>query len=457
MTTPKSAGRNDALGSLHADGSRRTVHPADVNGPWKNRRQVLFAILGAIFVGVPWLRVGGRPAVLLDLPHRSFYLFGAIFTAQDAWLLLFLFTGVGFGLVVLTTVAGRAWCAGACPQTVFVEGVYRRLERWIMGPREARLRRDRETWTAAKLGRTALLWAAYLAASIVIAHAVLGYFFPVRSLLTLLRAGPAAHPEAFAWTMGVTALVLFDFGWFREQFCVVMCPYGRFQSVLTDQDSKVVGYDAKRGEPRGKLHVLGNGDCVDCRRCVVVCPTAIDIRDGLQLDCIGCTACIDACDDIMKKVEKPAGLIRWDSQRGLAGDKPRSLFRPRIIGYAIAGLVGAAAFGTALWTRTPVQISLQRSRGGAAVEGDTLTGVLSVEIMNRRGDATHCRLEPSASGDATITLPLADIEVPALGTTRTPVFVRVPRAAYHGPLPIEVAVRCGDAAAELVRAPFVGP
>lgn len=457
MPTPPRPAPGDALGSLHGDGSRKTVHPADVHGPWKSRRQVLFVVLGAVFLGLPWLRIGGRPAVLLDLPHRHFYLFGAIFTAADAWLLLFLFTGVGFSLVVLTTLAGRAWCAGACPQTVFVEGVYRRIERAIMGPREARLRREREAWTADKVGRTVALWTLYLLVSSFLAHAVLGYFFPVRTLLARIAEGPAAHPEAFGWTVGVTALLLFDFGWFREQFCVVMCPYGRFQSVLTDRDSKVVAYDRKRGEPRGKLHVLGNGDCVDCRRCVAVCPTAIDIRDGLQLECIGCTACIDACDDIMQKVEKPRGLIRWDSERGLEGKPPASLLRPRIVGYAIAGLVGAIAFGTALATRQPVEITLQRARGGAAVaEGDVLRGVLQLEVRNRRGEPIQCQVTTPPNGAATIEVPLRAFEARPLTTATSPAFVTVPRVAYHGPLTVALDVACGDRPVR-VSAPFVGP
>src|SRR5579883_1795872 len=285
--------------SLGTDGHRRRVYPADVSGRFDRARKIVFILLIGLWAALPWIPVAGHPAVFLDVDERKFFLFGATFNAQDVWLSFFLLTGVGFGLVYMTAVAGRVWCGWACPQTVFLEGVYRRIERFVEGPREQRMRRDKGAWTAEKTARKLAKHALFALASFVIAHIFLSYFVSLPKTLVMIRHSPAEHPEAFAWAAAMTCLFYGNFAFFREQLCVVLFPYGRLQSVLLDDDSLVVGYDTRRGEPRGKASVKGNGDCVDCKRCYVVCPTGIDIRNGLQLDCVTCTACIDACDEIM--------------------------------------------------------------------------------------------------------------------------------------------------------------
>ncbi|MFO0628101.1 MAG: cytochrome c oxidase accessory protein CcoG [Polyangiales bacterium] len=299
--------------SIRHDGSRATVHPADVHGRFNHARKVLFAALLAVYLALPWIRLGGNPAVLLDLPGRRFYLLGRLFNAQDGFLLFFLLAGIGVSLILVTTILGRVWCGWACPQTVFLESVFRPIQRLIEGSREARMRRESKPWDFDRAWRRALLWTVYLAISSALAHAFLGYFFPVRTLIAMILVGPGAHPEAFLAVTIATGLIFFDVAWFREQLCLAICPYGRLQSAMIDPDTLVVGYDAKRGEPRGKAKGDGVGDCVDCNRCVVVCPTGIDIRHGLQLDCIACTQCIDACDEVMDKLHRPRGLIRYDS------------------------------------------------------------------------------------------------------------------------------------------------
>ncbi len=299
-----SAGRlpivSGAAGSILSDGRRKKIVPADVRGRFDRARKIVFAALIALWIALPWVKINGAPAVFLDMDARRFFLFGMTFNAQDTWLLFFLLSGVGFGLVYLTALAGRAWCGWACPQTVFLEGVYRRIERLIEGPREKHLRRDSGPLTPGRVVRKIAKHAAFLVASVLIAHIVLAYFVSLPRELAMVRQSPGAHLEAFVWATAIAALLYGNFSWFREQLCVVLCPYGRLQSVLLDEDSLVVGYDATRGEPRGKKG-KAEGDCVDCNRCVVVCPTGIDIRNGLQMDCVACTACIDACDDIMVK------------------------------------------------------------------------------------------------------------------------------------------------------------
>src|SRR5262249_35526095 len=212
--------------------------------------------------------------------------------------------GGGFVVLGATGVVGRVWWGWACPQTVFLDGVYRRVERWLQGPRERRMRRDAGAWTWDRVWRKAATHAAWVAISFVLAHVFLAYFASLPGLFQMVQGSPAAHPEAFAVAAATTAALYLNFAFFREQLCIGVCPYGRLQAVLLDKDSLVIGYDAARGEPRGKLGAAGAGDCVDCKRCVVVCPTGIDIRNGLQLDCIACTACIDALDQIIVQIRR---------------------------------------------------------------------------------------------------------------------------------------------------------
>ncbi|HHH29352.1 MAG TPA: cytochrome c oxidase accessory protein CcoG, partial [Polyangiaceae bacterium] len=330
--------------SLRDDGTRNFVHPADVKGRFVRARYFVFAVLIGLWAALPWVKVNGNPALFLDVEHRRFFLFGLTFNAQDAWLSFFVFSGIGLTIVFLTAIVGRVWCGWACPQTVFMEGVFRRIERLVEGPRNKRLRLASAPWTFNKVWRKTLKHTLFVLAALVISHIFVSLFVSMPSMLEMMRRPPSEHPAAFGWAFGVAALLYGNFAWFREQMCMIVCPYGRMQSVLTDDNSLVVGYDAIRGEPRGKAKDPEAGDCVSCNRCVAVCPTGIDIRNGLQLDCIGCTACIDACDEIMDKLKRPRGLIRYDSLSGLE-HKPTKVLRPRLMLYGAALAVwGVGAF-----------------------------------------------------------------------------------------------------------------
>jgi cytochrome c oxidase accessory protein FixG len=348
--------------ALPADGRRKAIQPADVHGRFHSARRIVFAALIALWVALPWIPIGGHPAVFINLERRAFYLFGATFNAQDGWLLFFLLTGLAFSLLYTTALLGRAWCGWACPQTVFLEGVYRRVERWIEGPREKRMHRNAGPMTVDKALRKVAKQTTYIVLSFLIAHVFLAYFVSLPKTFEMVRQSPSEHPEAFAWAAGLTVLFYANFAWFREQFCVVLCPYGRLQSVLIDSQSLFVGYDTRRGEPRGKKGTEGAGDCVDCKRCIVVCPTGIDIRKGVQLECVACTACIDACDDVMDRLERPRGLIRYDSQEGLAG-RPRRILRPRVIFYTVLAVIGLVVASVAAHGRTDFEVSLLRLQG----------------------------------------------------------------------------------------------
>jgi cytochrome c oxidase accessory protein FixG len=406
------------------------------------------------------MRIGGRPAVFLDVERRAFYLFGATFNAQDTGLVFFLVTGVAFGLVVVTALAGRVWCGWACPQTVFLESLYRPIERLIEGPREARIRRASAPWTANGLLRKLLTHGAYVLISLALAHVLVSYFVSLPRLYAMVRAAPAAHPQAFAWTFALTAALYANFAHFREQLCLGVCPYGRLQGALTDADSLVIGYDARRGEPRGKAVQAGHGDCVDCHRCVVVCPTGIDIRRGLQLDCIGCTACIDACDEIMDRLSRPRGLIRYDSLAGLEG-RPRRLVRPRVVAYAALGLAGAFAAALALRAHTDFEANLLRLPGAPyTLEADEVRNAFQVHLVNKRGATTTLQLEPLPPPGVRVIAPLRAVTLGPLESASAPVFVSVDRAAFRGEFTLPIRVRAqGDppSAGVTIAAPFLGP
>jgi cytochrome c oxidase accessory protein FixG len=444
-------------GSLRGDGRRAAIPPADVDGRWTRRRHRVFWLLIAIYVALPWIPIGGHPAVFLDLERRHFYLFGLAFNAQDTWLLLFLLAGAGFALLVATAVLGRVWCGWACPQTVFLDGVYRRIERWIEGPGLVRIRLRRARWDAGKLRKAIVKQLAFAAVSLVVAHVFLSYFVSLPRLWAMVLAGPAAHPHAFGWALGVTLAVHGNYAWFREQLCVVVCPYGRLQSVLIDADSLIVGYDERRGEPRGKRAQPGAADCVDCRRCVAVCPTGIDIRNGLQLDCIACAQCVDACDDIMGKLGRPAGLIRYDSLNGLRGAR-RRLMRPRLVAYGVAGLVLVAAAALGARSHEPFEANLLRQRGAPyTLDAAAVQNAFELHLVNKRHARVVFELEPQPLAGAELVLAVHRVELGPLEHRTVPFFVRLERAAWRPGQRAAIELSLDGRPVKRVEAPLLGP
>lgn len=435
-------------GSLGKDGRRRRPYPADVTGRWVTRRRIVYALLILVWAALPWIPVGGHPAVFLDVAARRFFLFGFSANAQDTWLVFFAVTGLGFGLVYTTALLGRAWCGWACPQTVFAEALFRPVERFFQGPRNIALRRASGPMTFDRAWRTAATHAGWILSALLVAHVFLAYFVSLPGLFRMVRSAPTSNPEAFGWMLGVTALFYASFGLFREQFCVVVCPYGRLQSVLLDDDSLVVGYDRARGEPRGKVQAAPDeaadasprGDCVDCGRCVVVCPTGIDIRDGLQLDCIACTACIDACDDVMDRLGRPRGLIRYDATTGLRGE-PRRILRPRIVAYTALLLVGAAVAAFALVKRVPFEANLLRLPGAPYTrDGEVLRNGFELHLANKDGAPRSFHVEPEPGSGLAFVVPVSDVMLDPLERRRVPVFVTAEASAFRHDVPFTIRV-----------------
>jgi cytochrome c oxidase accessory protein FixG len=456
-------------GSIRKDGSRIRIVPADVSGRYTTLRRIVFFLLIGIYLAIPWVRIEGRPALLLDLPRRRFFLFGETFNAQDGWLLFFLLSGVGFALVVLAAMLGRVWCGYACPQTVFLEGVFRRIERLVEGPRAAHLRRDAGPGGFDRIWRKTVEHGLYLAVAVVLAHTLLAYFVTAPGVLSLVGRPPAEHVEAFLWTAGITAVLYLDFAFFREQLCVILCPYGRLQSVLADRDTVTIGYDAIRGEPRGKAGKGGakvewRGDCVDCGRCVAVCPTGIDIRNGQQLDCIGCAACIDACDAIMDSLKRPRGLVRYDSLRGLEGGRRRFL-RPRAWLYLVLGVTGLVVMALVSTRREPFEANLLRLQGLPFTLDDAtgrVRNAFEVHLVNKQGDTRRFTLRGIAPDgvDAEYTFATSEVTLGAMAERRVPVFVTLPAAQQRRGLEARVEVTMhGDEGGRsiLSRAPLLGP
>lgn len=375
-----------------------------------------------VWLAMPLVRLNGHPLVFVDVETRRFYLFGGTFNAQDIWLLFFLLTGLAFGLVYVTALLGRVWCGWACPQTVFLEGIFRPIERLTEGAREARIRLSKAPWGVEKMLRKGAKHALYILAALFVAHVFVSYFVSVPKMIQMVQKNPAEHPEAFAWALALTGIFYANFSWFREQMCLVVCPYGRLQSTLLDSDSLVVGYDERRGEPRGKVSDTGAGDCVDCKRCVVVCPTGIDIRNGLQVDCIACSACIDACDDVMAKVGRPKGLIRYDSQNGLAGNA-RRIVRPRLIIYTGLLVVGMIAAAIAFRKHEPFEANLLRLPGAPYTKVDgAIQNSFQVHLVNKSGDVQTFHLTPEGEGLSFI-VAMNDVSLQAMASVEIPLFV----------------------------------
>jgi len=419
--------------TIREDGSRRFLHPADAKGVFTLARRASAWVLIGVYLLLPWVRVGQYPAVFFDVGARRFHLFGATLAVQDLWLMFFVISGLGFSLFLVTSLLGRVWCGWACPQTVFLDHVFRRFERLIEGDAPQRRALDTAPWTLNKILRRSIKHAGFILFSAGIAHLFLAYFVSIPDLWHMMRTAPGLHWSSFVFVFVATGILYFNFAWFREQLCIVVCPYGRLQSALIDDHSLVIGYDVNRGEPRGKLHTPNAGACIDCNRCVQVCPTGIDIRQGLQIECIGCAACIDACDQVMVKVNRPTGLIRYDSAEGFAGRRTR-LLRARTIVYSVLLLVGAGVGSWAFSTLRPAEMSVTRMRAAPyIVDQQYVRNQYLVRLINKRDQPTRFILRPRQLKPGIITRGFeTTVEVGPLGEEVRPYIVQVPRGQYAG-------------------------
>jgi cytochrome c oxidase accessory protein FixG len=421
---------------------RRKIYPRAVHGWFAGWRWALVWITQVIFYGLAWLPWNDRQAVLFDLAARKFYIFGVVFWPQDFIYLTLLLVTCAISLFLFTAVAGRLWCGYACPQTVYTE-IFLWIERRIEGERSARAKLDAGPLTGRKFGLKAAKHAAWVALAFWTGFTFVGYFTPIRELgheVLTLSTGPW---ETF-WICFYGFATYGNAGWMREQVCKYMCPYARFQGAMFDRDTLVIAYDKERGEPRGARGkkadpgALGLGACVDCSICVQVCPTGIDIRNGLQYECIGCAACIDGCDQVMDKMGYPRGLIRYSTEHAIDEHLDvkgivKRFVRPRTLVYiAILGTVVVAGI-TALMLRVPLKVDVIRDRGAAVreVENGEYENVYRLQVMNATESARRYRI----TVDGLQGLYVASesiVEMPSAGTRAFPIRLRVPPGSVAG-------------------------
>ena len=444
---PMRAPPGRVLPTMNEDGSRRRIRPRYSHGALYGRRRAVAYTLMLVFFLVPYLRWAGKPLVLLDLPRREFTIFGTTFLPTETVLFMLLFISLVLVIVFLTAIAGRAWCGWGCPQTVYLEFLFRPVEYLIEGGWRGTSTMDQKGgWT----GRRLLKQAVFFLFALFLAHTFLAYFVGIDRLAVWIRRSPIEHPTSFLVMLGTTLLVFADFAWFREQTCLVACPYGRLQSALLDRRSLIVGYDARRGEPRRKGKVdrpATAGDCIDCGNCVRTCPTGIDIRDGLQMECIHCTQCIDACDSVMVHVGKPTGLIRYGSRDAFDG-KRGSWLRPRVVIYPLALAATVGALVVLVGARGEPEVTLLRGIGEPyTVEADgNVVNQLRIKIENRGSNTVDYRIGVVGAPGAKLIAPVNPLPVPAGQTRETSVFVVLPAKSFDetGVRKVSVAIEEGS-------------
>ena len=400
----KAAGKEEKLVSLYA--AHKKIYPRSVTGLFNNWRWAMVVITQLVFYGLPWIEWGQRQAVLFDLGVRRFYIFGLVLYPQDFIYLTGLLVIAALSLFLFTAVAGRLWCGYACPQTVYTE-MFLWIEKKIEGDRSAHMRRDAQPLSFDKVWRKTAKHLAWLAVALWTGFTFVGYFTPIKELAVEFMTLNLGSWEIF-WSFFYSFATYGNAGFMREQVCLHMCPYARFQSAMFDKDTLIVTYDAERGEPRGTrsrkadLSTLNLGSCVDCSLCVQVCPTGIDIRKGLQYECIGCGACVDVCDTVMDKMDYPRGLIRYSTENAMAqhwtqAQTLRHVLRPRVLIYSaiLGGIV--LAMVVSLTLRTPFKVNVVRDRGVMAreVSGGKIENVYRLQVMNATEATQHYKITAS--------------------------------------------------------------
>ena len=387
METKTESSYRDTISIVDDKGGRKWVYPKKPKGKLYNARTIVSIILLAILFGVPFLRSDGHPVMLFDILNRKIILFGTFFTPSDYYLFGLIMISAFVLLFLVTAVFGRVFCGWVCPQTIFLEMVFRKIEYFIEGDYTRQMELNKAPWDNVKIFKKFSKYLIFFILSFIIANTFLAYIIGTDKLFKIMTDPMSEHLSGFISIMVFTGLFYFVFAWFREQACILVCPYGRLQSVLLNKNSIVIAYDFIRGEPRGKLskdNEKKTGDCIDCKKCVYVCPTGIDIRNGTQLECVNCTACIDACDSIMDSINKPRGLIRFDSIEGIE-TKTKLKFTARVAGY-IAVLLVLITITTLMFTsRKEIDVSILRTQGMLyqKIEGDRVSNLYNIKISNK--------------------------------------------------------------------------
>lgn len=459
-------GFRDKVATINEEGKRNYIFPKKPKGKYTNYRQYLSYVLLAILFGLPWIEVDGHPFMLFDVLNRKFIIFGQIFWPADFLLFVFaMLIGIIF-IAVFTVAFGRLFCGWVCPQTIFMEHVFRRIEYWIEGDRRQQLKLKQMPWNAEKIRKKGIKNFIFYLISFAISNVFLMYIIGKDPWIELVTDPPSEHVGGLTAMVVFSGIFYFVFAWFREQVCIIVCPYGRLQGALLDRNSIVIAYDYLRGEKRGKFRkkedreAAGKGDCIDCHQCVDVCPTGIDIRNGTQLECINCTACIDACDDVMRKINKPEGLIRFDSENNIASGKS-TVFNTRVKAYTAVLAVLLVVFNILLFSRSEVQAIVTRVPGQRfqKVDAQTYSNAYNFKLINKTAQNkvyTIKVLEPE--GASLVMASSNDIVTPKSELAKGALLLHLHRSDLQGTsTPVKLGVYEGDRLVETVKSSFTGP
>jgi cytochrome c oxidase accessory protein FixG len=456
----------DTIATVDAEGKRIWIYPKKPSGRYHRWRIAVTIFLLTILFAAPFIKINDRPFILLNFLERKFILFGQVFWPQDFFLLALTLVTFFVVITLFTVAFGRIWCGWMCPQTLFLEMVFRKIEYWIEGDANEQRRLNLAPWNTSKVFKKSLKQILFLSISIVIAHLVMAYLIGVDEVIKIVSQSPTEQMTGFISLIVFSGIFYGVFAIFREQACIAVCPYGRLQGVLLVKDSLVVAYDWIRGEPRGKLKKDNatieshKGDCIDCKLCVHVCPTGIDIRNGTQLECVNCTACIDACDEVMDKIGKPKGLIRYSSYNAIK-DGVQKILTPRIAGYGVVLVTLLGLLGYFILTRVDIETTVLKAPGTLYSKTDDgqITNVYNIEFVNKTFDDVSLEMKVESPSTASL-LKIGDaqIVVPSEGILKGLFMIKLPEKDIKAMrMNVVLGIYQDGRRIETANARFIGP
>lgn len=451
------------LATVTKEGKRKWIFPKKPSGRFYNARTIVSFFLLAFLIIAPFIKVNGHPFLLLDFPNRHFILFGVPFGPHDFHLFVLAMISFVVFIVLFTVIFGRIFCGWACPQTIFMEMVFRKIEYLIEGDAIQQIKLKNAPWTAKKILKKTLKHVIFFSISFFIANIFLSYIISMDKLIEIVTDPPSQHLSGLFAITVFSGVFYFVFSYFREQACTLVCPYGRLQGVLLDQDSIVIAYDYKRGEPRGKLKkgedFSNRGDCIDCHLCVDVCPTGIDIRNGIQLECVNCTACIDACDNVMDKIQRPRGLIRYASLRNIE-NKAKFKFTPRMMLYSTILFILLTVLTVLMINRTDFNVNVLRTPGMLFQQqpDGKISNLYDLNLVNKTFQPTEIKLKLENPSNGELKIIGTDLKLEPQQIVEAKFMILLPKESItkmntH----VEIGVYDGDKLIKKIKTSFLGP
>lgn len=452
----------DSLATLDKEGKRKWIYAEKPKGKFYKIRSALSYVYFIVFFSLPFIHINGRPLFLLNVPKAKFILFGKVFWPQDFFIFGLTMIAFVFFIVLFTAAFGRLFCGWACPQTNFMEMMFRKIEFAILGNANEQRQLKKAPWTAKKIWKLSLKHIVFFLLSFIIANTFLAYIIGIDELQKIISEPPTQHIGGLLSLLAFTTVFYAVYAFFREQACTVVCPYGRLQSVLLDKNSMIVAYDYKRGEPRGNFKKKTTeplGDCIDCFQCVKVCPTGIDIRNGVQMECVGCTACIDACNNVMDKIKKPRGLIRYASENSIANGEPLR-YTSRMKFYTFMCFLVLAVLSVLLFSRKDIDATVIRTPGilYQEVGTDSVSNLFNIKMVNKTTKPIHLTLQLENLPGRIEIIGKNNIPVEKEGQGAGTFFVILPKKQLHNrKTEIKLALYEGNKKIAVEKTNFLGP